>query len=62
MTIYQLLYLPIIATSVYMIGDLLVCAGRRRGSKWMHRIGSLLVAVAVATLALMWVGLFALHG
>ncbi len=62
MTILHLLLIPIVATTIYIIGDLLACAGIRRGSRTLHRIGSLLVAVAVATLALMWVGLFALHG
>ena len=62
MTILHLLLIPIVATTIYMLGDLLACAGIRRGSKALHRIGCLLVAVAAAMLALLWVELCGLRG
>ena len=57
MTIYTLLLLPIAATTLYIIGDALACAGARRGSRILHRIGCLLVAAAVAGLALLGIEL-----
>lgn len=57
MTILHLLLIPIVATTIYIIGDLLACAGIRRGSRTLHRIGCLLVAAAVALLALLWIEL-----
>ena len=62
MTIYQILMIPIAATTIYIIGDLLACAGIRRGSKTLHRIGCLLVAAALAGLALLWVELRTARG
>ena len=59
MTILHLLLIPIVATTIYIIGDLLACAGIRRGSRTLHRIGCLLVATAVVALAYLWVELSA---
>ena len=59
MTILHLLFIPIIATTIYIIGDLLSCAGIRRGSRVLHRIGCLLIATAIAGLALLWIELSA---
>lgn len=57
MTILHLLFIPIIATTIYILGDLLACAGIRRGSSVLHRIGCLLIATAVGTIALLWIEL-----
>ncbi len=61
MTIFNFLLLVLAATAAYILGDMLACAGMRHNNTVLHRIGCLLVAAAVVTMALLFLELWSVR-